>query len=91
MKPDARSCPDARELHEHARGGLAPERTAAIRAHVAQCPDCRAAAADEHDSGVFGRLIRDWRARMPPEERQRVIDDASRTIDARRRDGGAKT
>lgn len=86
MKPDARSCPEASELHEYERGALAPERAAVIRAHAATCPDCRAAALDEHDSGVYGRMIRDWRARMPPEERRRVIDEATRTIDTRRRD-----
>lgn len=85
MTRDAHACPGASELHSAARGALSAERAAAVRAHVAVCSECRAAAADEHDSGVYGRQIRAWRARMSPEERRRVVDAASRAIAERGR------
>jgi anti-sigma factor ChrR (cupin superfamily) len=85
MKPEAHDCPEASELAAFARGAVSGERARVIQAHVASCPDCRAGARDEHDSGVFGRMLRDWRSRMTPEERRRTIDSATRTIaDAQR-------
>ncbi len=91
MKPDAHSCPEASELEALARGALSVERARIIESHMTSCADCRAGARDEHDSGVFGRMLRDWRSRMTPEERRRTIDAATRTIARSKqpREGGA--
>ncbi len=91
MKPDARSCPEASELEAFARGALPVDRARIIESHVASCSDCRAGARDEHDSGVFGRMLRDWRSRMTPEDRRRTIDAATRSIARAKRpnEGGA--
>lgn len=90
MKPDAQRCPEASELAAFARGAVPVERAKVIQAHVSSCPDCRAGARDEHDSGVFGRMLRDWRSRMSPEERSRTIDSATRAIADAQRPGEEK-
>lgn len=92
MKPEHEVCPEASELDAFGRGVLDARRASAIEAHLPACGDCRAATKDVEDSGIFGRMLRDWRSRMPPDERQRTIDSATRSIHAARRpkpDGGA--
>lgn len=89
MKPEAHDCPEASELAAFARGAVSVERARVIQAHLASCPDCRAGARDEHDSGLFGRMLRDWRTRMSPEERRHTIESATRTIADAQRGGDA--
>jgi len=85
MRTDKNTCPEASELDAFVRGVLDAERASAIEAHLPACGDCRAATKDTEDSGVFGRMLRDWRTRMSPDERQRTIDSATRSIHAARR------
>ena len=92
MKADAHGCPESQELESFSRRALSPERVRAVETHLASCSECRAGARDEHDSAVFGRMLRDWRARMTPEDRRQTIDSATRTIlRARRPDAGDST
>ncbi len=85
MKTDHVACPEPSELDAFVRGALEVHRASVVAAHLPSCGDCRAATKDAEDSGLFGRMLRDWRTRMPPDERQRTIDSATRSIDAARR------
>ncbi|MCY2959134.1 MAG: zf-HC2 domain-containing protein [Planctomycetota bacterium] len=87
MKTDPASCPEASELVAFSRGALDAVRARVVEAHVASCANCRESAQDEQDSGTFGRMLRDWRSRMTPEDRSQTIDRAARSIEAARRDG----
>jgi len=88
VKSDARNCPEASVLDAYASGTLSVERSASVEAHVRTCPDCRANARSVEDSSDFGRMLRDWRSRMTPEERRRTIDSATRMLGgAARREG----
>lgn len=91
MKPEPRACPEAGELDAFASDALPAERARHVAVHVAHCADCCAAAQDARESGLYGRMLRDWRARMSPEERRRTIDRATRRIvDAAGPDSGSR-
>jgi anti-sigma factor RsiW len=83
VEKDTGACPEDALLDAFARGTLDARQAGAVEAHVGGCAACRAALADYREGERYGELLREWRAKLAPALRRRVIQSATEICDSR--------